>query len=134
EFRRVLFRSPGIAALASSFAAVTVESHANTIGGRTLEFARQLRGRLEVAMGLETIAPAAAAHLNKQLDLARFDRAARFLADNGIDLRVFVLLGAPYASCDESTDWTVRTVGYAVERGASVVSIIPVRGGNGEME
>jgi len=28
----------------------------------------------------------------------------------------------------------VRTVEYAVERGASVVSIIPVRGGNGEME
>jgi hypothetical protein len=28
----------------------------------------------------------------------------------------------------------VRTVEYAVERGASVVSIIPVRGGNGEIE
>jgi archaeosine synthase beta-subunit len=28
----------------------------------------------------------------------------------------------------------VRTVEYAVQRGASVVSIIPVRGGNGEME
>jgi hypothetical protein len=28
----------------------------------------------------------------------------------------------------------VRTVAHAVERGAAVVSIIPVRGGNGEME
>jgi hypothetical protein len=28
----------------------------------------------------------------------------------------------------------VRTVEYAVEHGASVVSIIPVRGGNGEIE
>ena len=35
---------------------------------------------------------------------------------------------------EESIAWTVRAVEYAVERGASVVSIIPVRGGNGEME
>jgi radical SAM enzyme (TIGR01210 family) len=124
----------GIAALAESFAAVTVESHANTIGLRTLAFARQIAGRLEVAVGLETIHPVAAAQLNKRLDLARFDWAARFLADNGIDLRVFVLLGAPYVRAEESVAWTVRTVEYAVERGASIVSIIPVRGGNGEME
>ena len=124
----------GIAKLAAPFAAVTVESHANTIGPKTLAFARQIPGRLEVAVGLETIHPVAAAQLNKRLDLARFDSAARFLAENGIDLRVFVLLGAPYVPVDESVAWTVRTVEYAVERGASVVSIIPVRGGNGEME
>ena len=124
----------GIAKLAAPFAAITVESHANTIGAKTLEFARKIPGRLEVAMGLETIHPAAAAQLNKRLELARFDSAARFLSDNGIDLRVFVLLGAPYVPVDESVAWTVRTVEYAVERGASVVSIIPVRGGNGELE
>ena len=124
----------GMATLAASFAAITVESHANTIGSRTLAFARQVPGRLEVAMGLETIDPVAAAHLNKRLDLARFDWAARFLSENGVDLRVFVLLGAPYVRAGESVAWTVRTVEYAVERGASVVSIIPVRGGNGEME
>jgi len=124
----------GIATLAASFAAVTVESHANTIGPKTLAFARQIPGRLEVAAGLETIHPVAAAQLNKRLDLAHFDSAARFLSENGVDLRVFVLLGAPYVRAEESVAWTVRTVEYAVERGASVVSIIPVRGGNGEME
>ena len=124
----------GIATLAASFAAVTVESHANTIGAKTLAFARQIPGRLEVAVGLETIHPVAAAQLNKHLDLARFDSAARFLSENDIDLRVFVLLGAPYVRAEESVAWTVRTVEYAVERGAAVVSIIPVRGGNGEME
>ena len=124
----------GIARLATSFAAVTVESHANTIGPATLAFARQIPGRLEVAIGLETIHPVAAAHLNKRLDLARFDKAARFLSENDVDLRVFVLLGAPYVGAEESVEWTARTVEYAVERGASVVSIIPVRGGNGEME
>jgi uncharacterized Fe-S cluster-containing MiaB family protein len=102
--------------LAAPFGAITVESHANTIGPKTLDFARQIPGRLEVAMGLETIHPAAAAQLNKRLDLARFDSAARFLSDNGIDLRVFVLLGAPYVPVDETVAWTVRTVEYAVER------------------
>lgn len=124
----------GIVRLASPFSAVTVESHANTIGPPTLAFARELSGRLEVAAGLETIHPLAAAQLNKRLDLARFDRAARFLSENDVDLRVFVLLGAPYVPAAELIAWTVRTVEYAVERGASVVSIIPVRGGNGEME
>jgi radical SAM enzyme (TIGR01210 family) len=124
----------GIATLAAPFAAVTVESHASTIGSRTLAFAGQIAGRLEVAVGLETIHPVAAAQLNKRLDLAQFDRAARFLIENGIDLRVFVLLGVPYVPVEESVAWTVRAVEYAAERGASVVSIIPVRGGNGEIE
>ena len=124
----------GIARLAEPFGAVTVESHATTIGPRTLAFARQIRGRLEVAVGLETIHPVAIEQLNKRLDLARFDSAARFLSENGVDLRVFVLLGAPHVPAEESVAWTVRTVEYAVERGASVVSIIPVRGGNGEIE
>jgi uncharacterized Fe-S cluster-containing MiaB family protein len=124
----------GIAALAAPFAAVTVESHAGTIGSRARAFARQIPGRLEVAVGLETIHPVAAAQLNKRLELAQFDRAARFLIENGIELRVFVLLGVPYVAVEESVAWTVRAVEYAAERGASVVSIIPVRGGNGEME
>lgn len=123
-----------IARLAAGFGAITVESHANTIGTQTLAFARRIAGRLEVAMGLETIHPVASAQLNKRLDLARFDRAARTLTENGVDLRVFVLLGTPYVDASESVAWTVRTVEYAADRGASVVSIIPVRGGNGEIE
>ena len=124
----------GIARLAAPFAAVTVESHASTIGPKTLSFAQRIPGRLEVAVGLETVHPVAATQINKRLDLARFDLAAGFLSENGIDLRVFVLLGAPYVPVAESVAWTVRAVEYALQRGASIVSIIPVRGGNGEME
>jgi radical SAM enzyme (TIGR01210 family) len=123
-----------IAELTCAFAGVTVESHASTIGPAVLAFAERIGGRLEVAMGLETIHPVAMGHLNKRLDLTRFDAAARMLSDHDIDLRVFVLLGAPYVPSSESIDWTRRTVAYAVERGAALVSIIPVRGGNGEME
>lgn len=124
----------GLARRTSAFAGVTVESHASTIGPATLAFARELSGHLEVAVGLETVHPEGMAQLNKRLDLARFDRAAEFLGENGIELRAFVLLGAPYVPAEESVEWTVRTVEHAVERGAAVVSIIPVRGGNGEME
>lgn len=126
---------PRIAELVASFAGVTVESHASTVvGPATLEFARRLGGRLEVAVGLETVHPTAAARLNKRLELNAFARAAQHLIDNGIDLRVFVLLGPPHVPADESVEWTVRTVEHAVQCGAGVVSIIPVRGGNGEME
>lgn len=125
---------PAVAKLASGFNALTVESHASTIGKRALDFAEGLDARLEVAVGLETIHSAALDQLNKRLDIARFDRAALLLRDNDIDLRVFVLLGAPFIPTNESIEWTVRTVEHAAKSGASVVSIIPVRGGNGEME
>jgi len=105
-----------------------------TIGERTVKFAAATGTRLEVALGLETIHPTALEQLNKRLDLDRFDRAARFLGDNGIEMRVFVLLGAPHVPRDDSIDWTVRSVEYAAQRGAAVISVIPVRGGNGELE
>ena len=125
---------PRIAGLCAPFAGVTVESHANTIGPPVLEFARQLEGRLEVAMGLETIHSDAMRLLNKRLDLDRFARSAGLLVEHGIDLRVFVLLGVPGVPADQAVDWAVRSAEHAAQRGASVVSIIPVRGGNGEME
>ena len=125
---------PRIAELCAAFSGVTVESHAKTVGPSAIEFSRCLSGRLEVAMGLETIHPSAAEFLNKRLDLAEFDRALGILADHEIDARVFVLLGAPGIAPSESVEWTVRSVAYAAGRGAAMVSIIPVRGGNGEME
>ena len=125
---------PRIAELCAPFRGVTVESHASTIGPTVTEFAQRLDGRLEVAVGLETIHPVAMSYLNKRLDLDRFNRAAAFLAEHAIDLRVFVLLGAPGIASGETVEWTVRSAEYAARRGASIVSIIPVRGGNGEIE
>ena len=125
---------PRLAELAARFQSVTVESHANTVGPLTLEFAALLHGRLEVAIGLETIHPAAATQLNKKLDLTQFDRAADFLRAHDVDLRVFVLLGTPHIPAAESVEWTVRSVEYAAAHGAQRVAIIPVRGGNGELE
>jgi uncharacterized Fe-S cluster-containing MiaB family protein len=124
---------PKIAELARPFGAVTVESHANLVGSATLDFRALLAGRLEVAIGLETIHPDAMAHLNKRMDLGAFERAATFLTRHDIDLRVFVLLGAPYVPADLAIEWTVRAVEYASARGAGRIAIIPVRDGNGEL-
>jgi len=125
---------PRIAELCAPFRGVTVESHAKTVNSSVLEFARRMPGRLEVAMGLETIHPAASETLNKRLDLGQFDRAMSVLAEHSIDARVFVLLGAPGVPESEAVEGTVRSVAYAARHGAALVSIIPVRGGNGEME
>ncbi|MBV9879963.1 MAG: hypothetical protein JO180_05670 [Gemmatirosa sp.] len=129
---------PALAALGGSFRGVTVESHASTVGADSVAFARALGStggtRLEVAMGLETVHPIAAARLNKRLDLARFDAATAFLGEHDIDVRVFALLGAPHVPDDASVEWAVRTVEHAAARGAALVCVIPVRGGNGEME
>ena len=124
----------GLARLLQPVSAVTVESHASTINRRAVAFAQSIAGRLEVAIGLETIHPLALAESNKRLELARFDRAVSFLTQNGIDVRAFVLLGAPFVPAGETVEWTVRTIEYAAHCGASMVSIIPVRGGNGELE
>ena len=70
---------PELARLAAPFGAVTVESHASTIGPGAASFARLLGGRLEVAMGLETVHPVAATRLNKRLELERFDEAIELL-------------------------------------------------------
>jgi len=123
-----------IAALLEPFARVTVECHPRLVGERCVGFAARLAGRLEVAMGLETIHPAALAQLGKAMSLEDFDRAAAALARAGVALRAFVLVGAPFVPAEESVDWAVRSAAYAFERGAGRVALIPTRSGNGTLE
>ena len=123
-----------ILALVVPFARVTVECHPRLIGDRCLRFADRLPGRLEVAIGLETVHPEALPRLNKGLTLADFDRAAETLWRAGIGLRAFVLVGCPFVPPEEAVEWAVRSASHAFEQGAERVSLIPVRGGNGALE
>jgi radical SAM enzyme (TIGR01210 family) len=125
---------PTLAGLLAPFRGVTVECHARLVGPRCRDFANRLAGRLEIAIGLETIHPDALRQLNKKMSLADFDRAARWVRSANLDLRVFVLLGTPGVPPEESVFWAVRSVEYALDRGASVVALIPLRSGNGELE
>ncbi len=117
---------------------VIVEAHpaflAGRFGERCLRFRDRLRGRLEVAIGLETAHPGVLAQLNKRMTLDTFSRAADFLSGHDIDLRVFLLLNPPFLSAAESADWTRRSIDAAVAAGATACSIIPTRRGNGALE
>jgi radical SAM enzyme (TIGR01210 family) len=122
---------PAIAALVRPFDRVVVECHPKLVGAPCRRFADLLSGSLEVAMGLETVEPGALARLNKGMTVEDFDGASRWLAEQGIGLRAFVLLGAPYVPVDATDAWAVASVRHAVEAGAAAVSLIPVRAGNG---
>ena len=125
---------PAIARRASGAKHVVVESHPRLIGEKTLRLRDLLSGSLEVALGLETIHPQALPRLNKKFDLGHFSRAAEFLREAEIALRVFVLVKPPYLNDAEGIEWAVKSAAFAFSCGAAVVSLIPTRGGNGALE
>ena len=123
-----------IAGQLRAFQKVTVECHPRLVGPPCLRFAELLRGDLEIAMGLETIHPVALPRLNKEMTLTDFEVAVELLREGGVGARAFVLLSPPFVPADESVEWTLRSVDFALDRGVDVVSIIPMRMGAGEME
>ena len=90
--------------------------------------------KLEVAMGLETAHPQVLEKLNKRMTLDQFRRAAEFLRDNDIALRVFVLVKPPFLDEAEALHWAKRSIDFAFDCGGRVVSLIPTRFGNGALE
>lgn len=123
-----------IAEIVSGYERVIVEAHPAFIGQRCFEFARRIPGKLEVAIGLETCHPQSLARLNKRFTVADFQRAAAQLAEHGIDLRVFLLVGLPFLSAEESLEWACRSLNTAFDSGASVCCVIPTRPGNGALD
>ena len=116
------------------FERVIVECHPSLVNDTVLGFRELLSGELEVAMGLETVHPAALAALNKRMTLADYERAARFLGHNGIALRAFVLVQPPFIGAGKAEEWAARSAEFAFEYGATAVSLIPTRFGNGALE
>jgi archaeosine synthase beta-subunit len=123
-----------IASRLASFERVIVESHPLLVGRSCLDFRAMLRGRLEVAIGLETAQPDALRRLNKGMILDDFARAAQLLRDHDISLRAFLLVHPPFIPRADAEAWLHRSIDFAFDHGASVVSLIPTRTGNGAME
>jgi radical SAM enzyme (TIGR01210 family) len=123
-----------IAALLDRFERVTVECHPALVEESCFRFHDLLDGRLEVALGLETVHPAVLPRLNKGMTLDQFRRAAEALRRHGIPLRTFVLVGLPFIASDESVEWCGRSVEFAFDCGSWVVSLIPMRAGNGALD
>ena len=113
---------------------VVVESHPLLVGDRARVLRDLLSGSLEVALGLETAHPEVLEKLNKKFDLAQFARAAELLAAEQIALRVFILVNPPFLDARSGLEWAVKSVAFALSCGATVVSLIPTRPGNGALE
>jgi hypothetical protein len=113
---------------------VVVESHPRLVGEKALRFRDLLSGSLEVAMGLETVHPRVLPQLNKKFTLAHFSAAAAFLRRNGIAVRAFVLVKPPFLDEAEGIEWAVKSAAFAFSCGATVVSLIPTRPGNGALD
>jgi radical SAM enzyme (TIGR01210 family) len=123
-----------IARLLCGFERVVVESHPALVGDDCFRFAERLNGSLEVAMGLETAHPSVLERLNKGMTLDSFRRAAEDLGRREIALRVFALVGLPFLSEEESFEWCRRSVEFAFDCGATAVTLIPTRAGNGALD
>jgi radical SAM enzyme (TIGR01210 family) len=118
-----------------NFERVIVECHPSLINEPVLRFRDMLGGKLEIAMGLETAHPDVLEKLNKRMSIESFARAAAFLKENSIDLRVFILVKPPFLTDEkEALHWAERSIEFAFDCGASVASLIPTRFGNGSLE
>ena len=122
---------------------VIVESHPSLVGGKVEWLLASLERQrpadrpavaLEVAMGLETAHPEALERLNKRMTLEAFAAAARRLRASGVAVRAFLLISPPFVPAEEQDDWLVRSIDAAVSCGASAISLVPTRPGNGVLE
>jgi radical SAM enzyme (TIGR01210 family) len=125
---------PAIASQLSSFERVIVESHPALIGENCMRFRDLIPGRLEVAMGLETVHPETLVRLNKRMTLEQFSSASAKLKAANIDLRVFILVKPPFMNEVEGLHWAERSLDFAFECRATAAALIPTRGGNGALE
>jgi radical SAM enzyme (TIGR01210 family) len=128
---------PEIAAAIAGYKRVIVESHPSLVGPRVDAWLEALGPHgvaLEVAMGLETAHPEALERLNKRMTVSQFRAAAAALLVRRVALRAFVLVSPPFVPAAEQSAWLARSVEEAFACGAGVVSLIPMREGNGTVE
>jgi radical SAM enzyme (TIGR01210 family) len=123
-----------IARSVASFETVIVENHPRLCGDDCLRFRDLLAGKLEIALGLETVHPEVLPRLNKRMTVEDFQRAVRFLSENEIATRAFILLRPPFLSEAEGVEWALRSLEFAFDAGVQCCSVIPTRDGNGAME
>lgn len=125
---------PAILSRIASFDRVIVECHPALVGESCFRFNDQLTGRLEVAMGLETVHPEILGRLNKGMTTNQFAAAATRLREHDIDLRVFILVKPPFMRQEEVLYWAERSLDFSFDCGATAATLIPTRAGNGALE
>ena len=125
---------PAIATMLEDRRTVIVECHPRLVDDRCAAFARLLSPRLQVAMGLETVDPEVLPRLNKHMTLEDYERATRFLLNEGINVRAFILLRTPWQDEAAGVRWAQRSIDFAFDIGVECCVVIPTRPGNGIMD
>ncbi len=120
-----------IARRCDQFSRVVVENHPRFGAVRLKQFRGLLETRLEVAVGLETVQPRWLDRMGKRMSRDDFDRYARWLLSEQVDLRVFLIVGMPGVSQREALRWARLSARHAVACGARHISMIPARHGHG---
>jgi archaeosine synthase beta-subunit len=123
-----------ITEMVNIFERVIVECHPSLVGETCVQFSERISGKLEVAMGLETVHEDVLARLNKRMTLSQFAGAADKLRQHDIDLRVFILLNPPFMEEEKCNEWAARSLDFAFAHGATAATVIPTRAGNGAVD
>ena len=134
----------GVAAALAGLSRVIVESHPALVGPRVDGWLAALArhraaGRpapqLEVAMGLETAHPDGARSTEQAVHADRLRaRRRRRSRDRGVAAACLPADSPPFIPRASRTRWLLRSVDAAFACGASVVSLVPTRPGNGALE
>ena len=118
---------PAIADLLQPFDRVVVENHPKLCTDAVPRFRDRLGGRLEVAIGVESIDPRVLPRLNKSVTADQIAAAFDRLHGWDIDTRAFVLIPPPLLPDSEVVESVAETVRWTVGRGVGVVSLLPLR-------
>ena len=117
---------PAIAKRLQPFERVVVENHPKLCHDAAVQFRDVLKRPLEVAIGLECLDPHVLPKLRKSMTLDDVTAAMKQLRRWGVTIRAFVLTPPPLPP--KHDDAVLRTVRFAFENGAEVVSLLPLRG------
>lgn len=124
-----------IANLISEYERVIVENHPKLTGPDVGEFRDLLNGRLEIAMGIETLHPEVLKKLNKSFTPEEVISTAAYLTALDVDMRAFLLLNPPFLVHEtENETWILKSHNMLCDLGFSACTLIPTRTGNGMME
>ena len=117
------------------FEKVIVESHPAFVGDAIWRFRDAISpARLQIAMGLETAHPQALLALNKGFSVEVFGAAAEQLRAYGVEFRSFLLVRPPFLDRQTGLEWVKHSIDFSFDLGASVVSLILTRLGNGALD
>ena len=123
-----------IVSILDGFESILIENHPKFIHQNIIEFRDKISANLQVGIGLETVHPEVLSRLNKQMTTEDFRLSVKFLKENGILSRAFILLRPPFLDESEGIQWAKRSINFAFDCGVECCVVIPTRSGNGALD